>query len=149
MRCRPVTVHAPSGLDALVARLAETDDAQARARLLLEAAGQFGAREIAERLKEEADGARYRDVALSLRWSDDAVRLGTLANEPAAAALGRAAEAFTLYEQGRYREALRRFDEASELFRTGDDEVGWARAQIGRTLVCMALRRYDEALDRA
>jgi tetratricopeptide (TPR) repeat protein len=35
------------------------------------------------------------------------------------------------------------------LFREHDDAVGWARAQIGRTATCMALARFDEALQRA
>lgn len=143
----PHTAH--TDLESLVARLVASDDAEERARLLREAVDPRHARDIAERLKEEADRARYQDAALALRWCDDIVTLGTLAGAPTVVALGRMVEALLRYDQGRYRDSLTIFDEASALFRTHGDEVGWARAQIGRTGPCMALTRFEEALERA
>ena len=136
-------------LDRLVAHLSVTGDSGARLRALSGALDVYPAREVAERLKEEADRARYQDPARSLRWCADIGALGEVANAPPVVALGRMAEAFTLYEQGRHRDALTLFDEASALFRAHGDEVGGARAQIGRTLACMTLGRFDEALERA
>ncbi len=136
-------------LERLVAHLSVTGDAAARLRSLEGALDLYPARAVAERLKEEADRARYQDPARSLRWCADIGALGEVANAPPVVALGRMAEAFTLYEQGRHRDSLTLFDEASALFRAHGDEVGWARAQIGRTLACMTLGRFDEALERA
>lgn len=136
-------------LEALVALLAGTEDAEARLQTLVEAAGSHTPMALAERLKAEAERARYRDAALSARWSDDIVALGQQVDALAVVALGRMVEAATLCEQNRYRESLARFDEASALFRACGDEVGWARTQIGRTATCMALARFDETLERA
>lgn len=136
-------------LEALVARLAATDDAAARARVLKEAVDPHTVRDAAERLNEEADRARYQDIARSLRWSGDIITLGTLADAPTVVALGYMSEAFTFLVQGRNRDSLARFDEAAALFRAHGDEVGWARTQIGRTGSCVMLGLFDEALERA
>ncbi len=140
----------PTDLEALVARLAAAEHEDERRQILATAQGpQKAVRRVAERLKEEADRALYQDAQLSLRWSRDIITLGKLSDAPTAVALGQMAEAFTLYWQGQYAESLRLYDEASALFRDHDDAVGWARAQIGRTAPCMALARFEEALERA
>jgi tetratricopeptide (TPR) repeat protein len=140
----------PADLEALVARLAATEREDERRQILAMVQGPPEAvRRVAERLKEEADRALYQDAQLSLRWSRDIITLGTLAAVPTAIALGQVAEAFIYYWQGQHRDSLRLYDEASALFRDHGDAVGWARAQIGRTVPCMALARFDEALERA
>ena len=60
-----VDTHAVS-LDALVARLATTEDAGARLRLLVETARPNAPMMLAERIKDEADRVRYQDAALPL-----------------------------------------------------------------------------------
>jgi tetratricopeptide (TPR) repeat protein len=136
-------------LEDLVATLATTDDADGRVRILERASDPGLARAVAERLKEEADRARTHNTTLSSRWCGDIVALGTLAGLPTVVALGRMAEALTLFAQDRISESLSVFDEASSLFRTHGDEVGWARTQIGRTAPCAMLGRFAEALERA
>lgn len=136
-------------LEEVIARLAAEDDAEARAQMLAAAARTVDVRLLAERLKDEADAARYKDSALSLRWSDDAVALGALTGQSSAVALGRMAAGLTLYERGRYQDSAASFDEAAALFIAQGDDAGWARTQIGRTLACMALERFEEALERA
>ncbi len=135
-------------LDATIARIAATDDAAARLRLIEAAARQADPGALAERLKDEADRARHLDPALSLRWCDDVEALGSLIARPTIVALGLMTRALTVYEQGDYRRSLDLFDRASALFRGHSDEVGWARAQIGRIAPCMVLARGDEALQR-
>jgi len=148
------TTAAPPGdtaatLADLVARLAATDDAAVRRRMLGEAVRSYVPRALAERLKEEADRARYQDMPCALRWCADIVLLGHSVGEPTVVALGRMVEALLRYDQGRYHDSLALFDEASALFRARGDEVGWARVQIGRIGPCRALARFDEALERA
>jgi len=136
-------------LETCIARLAAIETAAARRPVLLQTLELCGAWDLAERLKAEADRARYRDAAGALRWSGDILALGRIAEARSIVALGRMTEAFTLYQLGRYRQSLRCFDLASALFRIHGDEIGWARTQIGRTAACMALSRFEEALERA
>jgi len=138
--------------EALVARLAALDDADERTRMLAAVAltaDQQALRTIAERLKDEADRARYHDADLARRWCADVVTLGRRAEAPSIVALGRMVEALLLYDQGRHLDSLVLFDEAGALARSAGDEVGWARVQIGRIGPCRALGRFDEALRRA
>jgi tetratricopeptide (TPR) repeat protein len=136
-------------LEQLVARLSATIDLDER-RLLLAAAAAAGAVwDTAERLKVEADRARYQDIDSSLPWSAAMEQLGMLAGDGPVIALAKMTEAFTYCDKDRYSEALALFDQASDLFRANGHELGWARTQIGRTLACMALSRFDEALRRA
>ena len=86
-------------LDALIARLAATEPAEARLRLLEEAMDLGSPWELAERLKIEADTVRYQDRARSLRWSDDIVALGQLAEAPTVVALGRMVEGMAATRQ--------------------------------------------------
>ena len=136
-------------LEALVARLAVTDDAEARAVILAGAYSPDSVGDLAERLKVEAYHARLHDPTLSLRWCDDIKALGRSADEPTVVALGHMAAGLALLSQDRLHDSLAVFDEASTLFRAHGDEVGWARTQIGRTAPCAMLGRFDEALERA
>lgn len=139
-------------LDAIIGCLAQADGQTTRRRLLAEAGTARTAPEVralAERIKEEADRARYQDATLSLRWCADIVALGELAALPTVVALGHMAEAAVLYGQGLHREALAHFDLAGQLFRDHGDELGWARTQMGRMAPCVMLGGYDEAIARA
>jgi len=138
--------------EALVARLAALDHADERTCVLATVARAMdrrALRTVAERLKDEADRARYHDAALARRWCADVVTLGMRAEAPSIVALGRMVEALLLYDQGRHLDSLALFDEAGNLARSDGDEVGWARVQIGRIGPCRALLRFDEALRRA
>src|SRR5690348_9708925 len=104
---------AQTDVETLVARLAASGDAGVRARLLSETVDPRQAWEVAERLKAEADRARYQEAALALRWCGEAVTLGTQTARPTGVALGHMAEALLLCGQGRYRDSLALFDEAA------------------------------------
>src|SRR5436309_2908197 len=115
-----------TGLDALVAKLAATNEPAARTALLKETLARYPAQHIAERLKDEADRARMRDTALSARWCQDINTLGTLAGDPSVVALGYMVEAALIFVESRHRESLARFDDAAALFRQHGNEIGWA-----------------------
>ncbi len=141
---------APSiDLEEIVADLKLSDDTETQAIILEKVREPSLIRALAERLKDEADNARYQDTARSFFWCGVIVALGTRARLPTVAALGRMAEALTLFGQDRIPESLSVFDEASAIFQDHDDMIGWARTQIGRTAPCAMLGRFDEALKRA
>src|SRR5690242_9722350 len=136
-------------IEGLVTRLAATHAASRRTRLVRELLACGDPWLAAERLKAEAERARYLDVDASLAWTSAIRALGALAGDETIVALGAMTEALTVFEQDRYIEALALFDQASDLFRANGHELGWARAQIARTSACLALARFDEALLRA
>jgi CHAT domain-containing protein len=95
--------------------------AQAQAKLLARA----------EALKAEAERQLNVDSVQSLSTAE---AICVLSDEPGIVGLGQLARADALRELGRYAEAAQAYENAAQLFRTADDEVGWARTRIGAIL---------------
>jgi CHAT domain-containing protein/tetratricopeptide (TPR) repeat protein len=101
---------------------------------------------VVERLKQEAD--RYWNVNpnRSLEFANRIVAIGERRNDQSQIALGLMARGDALKFLGRLREAWGVLDQAGELFKSINDEVGWARTRIGRLYLGEKLNHVSEVL---
>jgi CHAT domain-containing protein len=104
---------------------------------------------IAELLKAEAD----RQISIdSQRSLEIAELICALQADPAVRALGLLTRADALRQLGRYAEAAHAYQQAADLFRAVDDDVGWARTRSGAALVARYIGGHAlvlEQLDQA
>lgn len=107
------------------------------------------AREIAERLKAEADRHWRIDPNISLRCADAIIVLGEYHAEPRITALGLMARGDALKLLDQMEEAWQTLDDAGNLYRSAGDQVGWARTRVGRLAIAMSLNRVPVALSEA
>jgi CHAT domain-containing protein len=105
--------------------------------------------ERAHELKDEAERLLNVDATRSLQVADE---ICGLSDEPAVQAIGLLARADAFGVLGRHADAAHAYDNASALFSTSGDEVGWARTRIGATFNARytgadgeLLREIDEA----
>ncbi|HXQ32904.1 MAG TPA: tetratricopeptide repeat protein, partial [Anaerolineales bacterium] len=104
------------------------------------------AKEVVERLKQEADRYWYIDYHRSLEFADRIVTIGKMRSDARQTALGLMARGDALKLLDRAAEAWETLDEAGRLFQTTGDEVGWARTRIGRVYLSTMLNYVSEAL---
>jgi tetratricopeptide (TPR) repeat protein len=101
---------------------------------------------VVERLKEEADRHWWINANRSLEIAELIVQIGEARGDTLQMALGIMARGDALKFLGQIEEAWRTLQWAGDLFRSGSDEVGWARTRIGRLLICVDLNCVAEAL---
>ncbi|HKY55423.1 MAG TPA: tetratricopeptide repeat protein, partial [Anaerolineales bacterium] len=104
------------------------------------------AKEVVERLKQEADRHWSIDPNLSLGFSDRIVTIGKQQNNPSHIALGLMARGDALKLLGDMQEAWNMLEEAGNLFESVGDEFGWARTRIGRLYISPQLNCVSIAL---
>ena len=102
--------------------------------------------DVVERLKQEADRFWFINANRSLELANMIVEIGQARGDLRQIALGVMARGDALKFLGRTEEAWQSLEQAGDLFREADDEVGWARTRIGRLYLSMGLNRVVEAL---
>jgi len=117
--------------------------------LLLTPLSEAAAKEVVERLKQEADRHWSIDPNLSLEFANRIIAIGKQQNNSSHIALGLMARGDALKCLGNFQEAWEALEEASKIFKTIRDEIGWARTRIGRLPLSPMLNRVSEALTDA
>lgn len=114
--------------------------------LLLTPLSDTTAKEVIERLKQEADRHWYIDPHRSLEFADRIVAIGKQQADSAQMALGLMARGDALKFLGRPTEAWDVLDQAGGMFLGIGDEIGWARTRIGRLYLSTMLNCVPQAL---
>lgn len=104
------------------------------------------AKEVVERLKQEADKQWFIKPQLSLEFAERIIVIGQAQEDAQQIALGFMAKGDALKFLGRIREAWNALDQAGNIFQTANDEVGWARTRIGRLYLAVKLNHVSETL---
>ncbi|HEX5692219.1 MAG TPA: tetratricopeptide repeat protein, partial [Roseiflexaceae bacterium] len=104
---------------------------------------------LVDHLKAEADRHWWINTNRSLELAELIVQVGQARRNGWQVALGTMARGDALKFVGRRVEAWDLLGESGELFQVAGDEVGWARTRIGRLVICMELKRVQEALHDA
>ncbi len=130
-------------LDALLQTLPSDD----HARLAELASADLPA--LIEHLKSEADRHWRIDPTVSLCYAHALITIGELTQTPATAALGLMAKGDALRYLDQIEEAWEMLGQAGELYRSVDDQVGWARTRIGRLGICTETNQVATALEDA
>jgi CHAT domain-containing protein/tetratricopeptide (TPR) repeat protein len=107
------------------------------------------ARSLADRLKAEAERTFRIDPNISLRCSEEIIRVGEAVNDAGILALGTMSRGDGLWMHHRGREAWEMYMQAGDLFQQIGDEIGWARTCIGRSMVCVEMNRVEDTLNDA
>jgi CHAT domain-containing protein/tetratricopeptide (TPR) repeat protein len=103
------------------------------------------AEEVVQFLKQEADRYWSIDPNTSLKYADRIVGIGRARNDNAQEALGLMARGDGLKFLGRLEEAWAVLEQAGNMFLAVNDEVGWARTQIGRIYLAGKLNSVANA----
>jgi CHAT domain-containing protein len=101
---------------------------------------------VVNRLKQEADRYWYIDPNKSLEYADRIIAIGTYRGDARQTALGLMARGDALKFLGRMEEAWGMLEEAGHKFQTVNDEIGWARTQIGRIYLAVKVNSVANAL---
>ncbi len=104
------------------------------------------AKEVVERLKQEADRHWSIDANYSLKYADRIIAIGGARNDTYQIALGSMARGDALKRLGNMREAWDMLAQAGNLFESIGDEFGWARTRIGRLYLGPQLNYVSTAL---
>ncbi len=104
------------------------------------------AHQVVDRLKAEVDRNWSRDLQRSFALASRIVAIGQARQDRQQEALGLMAQGDTLKYMDRYEEAWNKLNQAGEMFRSVNDQVGWARTRIGRLVSGVKLNRASEAL---
>lgn len=100
-------------------------------------------------LKSEADRHWRIDPAVSLGYADTLITIGEHTQTPATVALGLMAKGDAFRYLDQLEEAWEVLEQAGELYRSIDDQVGWARTRIGRLGICTEINQVTPALEDA
>lgn len=117
--------------------------------LLLTPLSEERAQAVVNLLKIEADRHWSIDPNLSLEFASRIIAIGKQQNNSSHIALGLMARGDALKCLGNFQEAWEALEEASKIYKTIRDEIGWARTRIGRLPLSPMLNRVSEALTDA
>ena len=103
------------------------------------------AQQLVDSLKQAADDHWYKDPNHSLCFAERIIQLGQKRNNAKHTALGMMAKGDALKLLSRIKEAWDLLDDAGAMFRSVDDEFGWARTRIGRLYISIELNQVQTA----
>jgi CHAT domain-containing protein/tetratricopeptide (TPR) repeat protein len=101
---------------------------------------------VVERLKQEADRFWFIDPNCSLQYADRIISIGRARNDKSQLALGFMARGDALKFLGNLQEAWEMLEQSGNMYKSANDEVGWARTRIGRLALGPDLNRVPETL---
>ncbi|MCI0712055.1 MAG: CHAT domain-containing protein [Chloroflexi bacterium] len=105
--------------------------------------------ELVEYMKSEAD--RYRNIRpqVAFKLAEGIIALGCHHKNSSHVALGLMARGDARKDEGEFQAAWDDFEEAGKLFKSLNDELGWARTRIGLVWVCVDLQQVEKGLTDA
>ena len=107
------------------------------------------AREVVDRLKQEADRHWTINPKRSLEYAKRIVAIGRARNDASQIALGSMARGDALKLLGNLQEAWDMLEQAGNMYESAGDEVGWAKTRIGRLALSFELNHVSAALEDA
>ncbi|MEM8531612.1 MAG: CHAT domain-containing protein [Chloroflexota bacterium] len=119
---------------------------QAATEALIASLNETEASTVVDRLKSEADRHWYIDANRSLALAELIIQIGRVRENDWQIALGLMARGDALKFTGHFDEAWKSLEESGQLFRSINNEVGWARTRIGRLVICVEMNQVTEAL---
>jgi CHAT domain-containing protein len=105
--------------------------------------------QLVDQLKAEADRHWRIDPNKTMHFASQIKRIGNTVGDQRIVALGTMVHGDALRFVHRNDEAWQVLNDAGELYRRADDEVGWARTRIGRLAICIEMNAMESGFQDA